>query len=379
MARPHDAAVPRRPRRQPAAPPELLDARARTRCGAIDAAALRARRGRRDPRRRRACSEDVGLQAVTDGEFRRNVLAHGLHLRSSTASPRPTATSRSQFHNAHGDLEFTPPALHVDGKVGVSTRRSSATTSRSCGVAPATARAEADDPVAEHDPLPRRAGRDRRGASTPTSTTFWNDLAAAYREEIAGSTRSAAPTSSSTTRASRTSTTRSSASSSRAIGGDPDAPARRATSGTINEVLAGRPAGMTRHDAHVPRQLPLVLGGRGRLRATSPRRCSASSTSTASSSSSTTSARAASSRCASSRTGKQVVLGLVTTKSGELESKDDLKRRIDEASSYVPLDQLCLSPQCGFSSTVEGNALSHDEQVAKLALIVEVADEVWGR
>ncbi|MPZ28452.1 MAG: 5-methyltetrahydropteroyltriglutamate--homocysteine S-methyltransferase [Micromonosporaceae bacterium] len=75
---------------------------------------------------------------------------------------------------------------------------------------------------------------------------------------------------------------------------------------------------------------------------------------------------------------KQVVLGLVTTKSGVLESKDDLKRRIDEASRYVPLEQLCLSPQCGFSSTVEGNVLSYDQQMAKLALIVETAEEVWG-
>jgi 5-methyltetrahydropteroyltriglutamate--homocysteine methyltransferase len=76
--------------------------------------------------------------------------------------------------------------------------------------------------------------------------------------------------------------------------------------------------------------------------------------------------------------GKQVVLGLVTTKRGELESKDNLKRRIEEASRYVPLDQLCLSPQCGFSSTVEGNLLTFDEEVAKLALIVETAAEVWG-
>jgi 5-methyltetrahydropteroyltriglutamate--homocysteine methyltransferase len=76
--------------------------------------------------------------------------------------------------------------------------------------------------------------------------------------------------------------------------------------------------------------------------------------------------------------GKMVVLGLVTTKRGQLESKDTLKRRIDEASQYVPLEQLCLSPQCGFSSTVEGNVLSYDEQVAKLALIVETAAEVWG-
>jgi 5-methyltetrahydropteroyltriglutamate--homocysteine methyltransferase len=76
--------------------------------------------------------------------------------------------------------------------------------------------------------------------------------------------------------------------------------------------------------------------------------------------------------------GKTVVLGLLTTKRGALESKDELKRRIDEASRYVPLEQLCLSPQCGFSSTVEGNVLSYDEEVAKLALVVETAREVWG-
>jgi len=76
--------------------------------------------------------------------------------------------------------------------------------------------------------------------------------------------------------------------------------------------------------------------------------------------------------------GKQVVLGIVTTKTGKLESKDDLKRRIDEASKFAPLDQLCLSGQCGFASTEEGNVLTEEEQWAKLARIVEVADEVWG-
>ena len=76
--------------------------------------------------------------------------------------------------------------------------------------------------------------------------------------------------------------------------------------------------------------------------------------------------------------GKRVVLGLVTTKRPELERKDDLKRRIDEASRFVPLEQLALSGQCGFSSTVEGNSLTRDEQIAKLALIVETAEEVWG-
>jgi 5-methyltetrahydropteroyltriglutamate--homocysteine methyltransferase len=76
---------------------------------------------------------------------------------------------------------------------------------------------------------------------------------------------------------------------------------------------------------------------------------------------------------------KTVVLGLVTSKSGALESKDELRRRIDEAAKYVPLEQLCLSPQCGFASTEEGNILTEDQQWAKLAMIVEVADEVWGR
>jgi 5-methyltetrahydropteroyltriglutamate--homocysteine methyltransferase len=78
--------------------------------------------------------------------------------------------------------------------------------------------------------------------------------------------------------------------------------------------------------------------------------------------------------------GKQiVVLGLVTSKSGKLESKDGVKRRIDEATKYVALDQLCLSPQCGFASTEEGNVLAEDEQWAKLRMIVELAEEVWGK
>ena len=76
--------------------------------------------------------------------------------------------------------------------------------------------------------------------------------------------------------------------------------------------------------------------------------------------------------------GWAIVLGLLTTKRGELEDKDTIKRRIDEAARYAPIDQLCLSPQCGFSSTVEGNVLTVEEQWAKLRLIVDVAHEVWG-
>ena len=76
--------------------------------------------------------------------------------------------------------------------------------------------------------------------------------------------------------------------------------------------------------------------------------------------------------------GKTVVLRLVTSKTGTLEDKDAIKRRIDEASRFVDLDQLCLSPQCGFASTEEGNILAEEEQWAKLRMIVEIAREVWG-
>jgi 5-methyltetrahydropteroyltriglutamate--homocysteine methyltransferase len=76
--------------------------------------------------------------------------------------------------------------------------------------------------------------------------------------------------------------------------------------------------------------------------------------------------------------GKIVVLGLVSTKLGELEKKDDLKRRIDDATRFMPLEQMALSPQCGFSSTVHGNDIAVEAQAAKVRLVVETAREVWG-
>ena len=77
--------------------------------------------------------------------------------------------------------------------------------------------------------------------------------------------------------------------------------------------------------------------------------------------------------------GKTVVLGLITSKTGTIENKEFVKRRIEEATKHAPLEQLCLSPQCGFASTEEGNVLAEDEQWAKLRLVTELADEVWGR
>ena len=75
---------------------------------------------------------------------------------------------------------------------------------------------------------------------------------------------------------------------------------------------------------------------------------------------------------------KIVVVGLITSKSGALEKKDDIKRRLDEAAKFIPYEQMALSPQCGFASTEEGNILTEDEQWAKLRMAVEIADEVWG-
>ena len=76
---------------------------------------------------------------------------------------------------------------------------------------------------------------------------------------------------------------------------------------------------------------------------------------------------------------KQVVLGLITSKSGTLEDKGEIKKRIEEAAKFAPLEQFCLSPQCGFASTEEGNILTEDQQWAKMREIVELADEVWGK
>jgi 5-methyltetrahydropteroyltriglutamate--homocysteine methyltransferase len=76
---------------------------------------------------------------------------------------------------------------------------------------------------------------------------------------------------------------------------------------------------------------------------------------------------------------KIVVVGVITSKTGQLENKDDIKRRLEEASKFVPLDQLAVSPQCGFASTEEGNILTEEEQWAKLRLAVDVAKEVWGK
>jgi hypothetical protein len=110
----------------------------------------------------------------------------------------------------------------------------------------------------------------------------------------------------------------------------------------------------------------------------SPRSCSTSSISTRSSSSTTIRARATSRRCASCPRARPWFSAWSPPSSASLESKDDVKRRIDEATKFVDIDQLALSPQCGFASTVHGNDITTEQQADKIRLVIEVAEEVWG-
>ena len=145
----------------------------------------------------------------------------------------------------------------------------------------------------------------------------------------------------------------------------------------INAAMSDIPSDMTITHASVPRQLQIDLHGLGRLRrrgrgAVRPHQGARLFHGIRHR------ARRRLRAAAAGAEGSPVVLGLVTTKTGELESKDAIKRRIDEAAKYISLDQLCLSPQCGFASTEEGNTLTEEQQWAKLRMIVEVAEEVWG-
>jgi len=356
-------------------PRHLLQARADQASGTITPAELRTIEDDaiRDVVR---LQEDVGLQTVTDGEFRRGSWHMDFIYRLRGIS-RTTDAIQVHFHNAQGDLDFTAAALKVDGKVGLN---------------------DADAPIFGEDfsflksvaksgtpkltiPSPSmvhyRGGRAALDPAVyPDEDEFWVDLSAAYARQVSeiaalGCTylqlddTSLAYLNDPAQRAEVT-----------AQGRDGEHQHERYIR-QINAALTDRPEGLT-VTTHMCRgnyrsswvaeggydfvaealftQLDVDgffleyddarSGGFEPLRFVPP--------------------------------GKMVVLGLVTTKRPELESKDDLKRRIDEAAKYVPLEQLCLSGQCGFSSTVEGNNLTVDEEIAKLQLIVETAAEVWG-
>jgi 5-methyltetrahydropteroyltriglutamate--homocysteine methyltransferase len=357
-------------------PPALLDARQDHAAGRIDDAELRAIEDDaiRDIVR---MQREVGLRSATDGEFRR-ASWHMDFIYSLDGVTKAPGDLKVQFHNAEGDIEFTPAAMKIDGPLGVSDtifgpdfaflRKTVAELDGA-----ATPKLTIPSPSMVH----YRGGRAAIDEDVyPELDQFWTDLTAAYAEEV----RRLGEEGCTYLQFDDTSLAYLNDPEQRrhvaAIGGDAEHQ-HEAYIKHINEALAHRPDGMaiTTHMCRGNFRSSWVAEGGydfvaealfndlevdgffmewddARSGGFEPLRFVPK--------------------------GKTVVLGLVTTKRGELESKDELKRRIEEASQYVDVDQLCLSPQCGFSSTVEGNALSHDQEVAKLRRVVEVAEEVWG-
>jgi 5-methyltetrahydropteroyltriglutamate--homocysteine methyltransferase len=354
-------------------PPQLLQARDDFAAGRIDAVALRdvENEAIREIVRRQ---EEIGLQSATDGEFRR-ASWHMDFIYQLDGITKEAGHIAVKFHNEQGDIEFTPAALHVDGKLGVSkTIFGDAFEFLQQTVTTNIPKLTIPSPSMVH----YRGGRAAIDESVyPGLDEFWADLVHAYREEV----RRLGELGCTYLQFDDTSLAYMNDPHQReyiaSIGGDPE---RQHVEYIhhINEALAERPDGMsvTTHMC------------RGNFR--SAWAAEGSYDFVAEALLNELEVDGFFMEWDDERSGgfeplrflpkgeKQVVLGLVTTKHGALESKVDLKRRIEEASKHAPLEQLCLSPQCGFSSTVEGNVLSEDEQWAKLSLIVEVAQEVWG-
>jgi 5-methyltetrahydropteroyltriglutamate--homocysteine methyltransferase len=354
-------------------PKRLLEARAEHAAGRLDDAGLRAVEDEAISAAVRR-QEEVGLQSATDGEFRR-ASWHMDFIYALDGISKEAGHIAVQFHNPDGDIEFTPAALHVNGRLGVSETifgdafaylQSTVTTNVPKLTIPSPSMVHYRGGKAAIDP-----------EVYPDLDAFWADLTAAYREEV----RRLGELGCTYLQLDDTSLAYLNDPHQReyvaSIGGDPD---RQHVEYIrhINEALAGRPGGMsvTTHMC------------RGNFR--SSWAAEGSYDFVAEALLNELDVDGFFMEWDDERSGgfeplrflpkgsKQVVLGLVTTKRGALETKDELKRRIEEASRFAPLEQLCLSPQCGFSSTVEGNVLTEDEQWAKLALIVEVAGEVWG-
>jgi 5-methyltetrahydropteroyltriglutamate--homocysteine methyltransferase len=355
-------------------PPELMRAREEHAAGRLDDEALRAIEDQaiRDVVKMQG---DVGLQSATDGEFRRATWHMDFIYQLGGIEKLPPGDITVQFHNAQGDIEFKPAAIHVGEKVHLDHTifEQDFAFLRDTVSPEQTAKLTVPSPSMVHY---------RGGAAAidrdvyPDLEDFWADLSAAYADQVKGVYDLGC-------RYLQFDDT------SLAYLNDPNQRAEMAGKGedaehlhekyirNINRALEGRPddLAITTHMCRGNFRSSWVAEGGydfvaealfgelavdgffleyddGRSGGFEPLRFVPK--------------------------GKQVVLGLVTTKRGELEQKDELKRRIEEASKYVPVEQLCLSPQCGFSSTVEGNALTFEEEVAKLRLIVETAAEVWG-
>jgi len=352
-------------------PPRLLKAREAYHAGRLSADVLRAVEDE--------CileiiteQQNCGLRSITDGEFRRSSW-HMDFLYQIGGVEKVKGNLHVAFHNEGGDIEFSPSALKVVDKL----------------VLEKPIFVDAFKFLAEHTPetpkltIPSPSMMHYRGgdnaidpAAYEDMTLFWCDLAAVYAAEITELSAAGC----SYLQLDDTSLAYLNDPEQRhyvrSIGGDPDTQHLTYIS-ALNQALAGKPEGMTvcthlcrgnyrsswvasGSYEHVAEALFNELDVDGffleyddaRSGSFDPLRFVPK--------------------------GKTVVLGLISTKRAALEDKDFIKQRLDEASRFIDLDQVCLSPQCGFSSTTEGNDLTVEDQWSKLRLVVEVAEEVWG-
>ncbi len=353
-------------------PPGLLDAREKFRKGEIDRATLT---GLEDEAIKAVIKkqEDAGLNAITDGEFRRT-LWHADFLLSIENVISVKLAGTAMFKTADGEIERPLSAFHVAGKLN---RPKSIFVDHFKFVKAHTSKT-AKQTIPSPSIIHFRAGRDGIDRKAyPDMEEFYADLSRVYAEEIADMAAAGC-------RYLQIDETNfaylcdpAMRKQAQAIGEDPDI-LPRTYARVLNGAIASAPADMTTA-IHLCRGnfegAWVAEGGyepvadilfneidvkgyfleydSGRAGDFSPLRFVPE--------------------------GKVVVLGLVTTKSGVLEAKDDLKRRIEEAAKHCPLDRLALSPQCGFASGERGNKLSVEEQMAKIRLVVEVAEDVWGK
>ena len=355
-------------------PQGLLDARERHARGEIDDDALREAE---DEAIREVVQlqEDVGLQSATDGEFRRASWHMDFIYQLGGVEKVMDSTLKVQFHNEQGDIEFTPPSMHVDSPIrlehtifGDAFEFLKAQTSGK-----QTPKLTIPSPSMVH----YRGGRASIDESVyPDMDRFWDDLVAAYRDEV----RRLGELGVTYLQFDDTSLAYLNDPKQREhvreIGGDAEHQ-HEIYIRHINEALAERPQGMsvTTHMCRGNfRSSWVATGGYDFVAEALFNELEVDGFFMEWDDERSGSFEALRFVPA----GKQVVLGLVTTKRPELEDKDVLKRRIAEAANYVDIDQLCLSPQCGFSSTVEGNNLTRDDQIRKLSLIVETVAEIWG-
>jgi 5-methyltetrahydropteroyltriglutamate--homocysteine methyltransferase len=355
-------------------PPDLTRARADFKAGRIDSDELRAVEDDAILTVM-ALQRDVGLQTVTDGEFRRSSWHMDFIYALGGIEQVDGESIHVQFRSDDGEYDYAPPAMRVGATVTLPETIFADAFSfvRDNAKAGQTPKLTIPSPSMVH----YRGGNSSLDSSVyPDPDTFWDDLTAAYAAELRGvyelgcrylqlDDTSLAYVNDPTQRAHI-----------QEIGGDPDHLHEQYIA-NLNRALADKPDDLvvTTHLCRGNNQSmwaaeggydfvaealfgDLAVNGYflefddARSGGFEPLRFVPA--------------------------GKHVVLGLVTTKRPELEDRDLLKRRIDEASQYVDIDQLCLSPQCGFSSTEDGNKLSIDDEQAKLELIVQVAEEVWG-